>query len=40
MCSVVRDEQFTKNLIMIDFKMLPDALKLSLDEKIKNQLKL
>lgn len=40
MCSVVRDEQFTKNLIMIDFKMLPDALKLSLDEKIINQLKL
>lgn len=40
MCSVVRDEQFTKNLIMIDFKMLPDALKKPLDEKIKNQLKL
>lgn len=38
MCQVVKNEQFTRNLVMIDFKMLPNKLKNSLDEKIKTYL--
>lgn len=38
LCPPVKNSQFVKNLIMIDFRMIPDYLKKSLDEKIKSTL--
>lgn len=35
LCKVIKDDQFVRNLIMIDFRMLPDRLKKTLDLKIK-----
>lgn len=35
LCNAIKDDQFVRNLIMIDFKMLPNRLKKTLDLKIK-----
>lgn len=35
LCKVIKEDQFVRNLIMIDFRMLPDRLKKTLDLKIK-----